>query len=576
MKRPAAKPPKVALDIVQAMDGPFGALYQGPSWDNWRAILRAAFGLPLTEEQAAFVGSVAGNRALPGRRVRELVIAAGRRAGKDAITALICAWFCLTYRPDGRVRAGERPLILLLAADRSQARNLLRYVRGLFDLPGLKPLLTRETADGFELANGLDIFVGTSDWRTVRGRTILLCVLNELSFWRDETSANPDKEVYRAILPATASLGDKAMIVMISSVHRRAGLLYERWSKFYGTNDPNVFVVQARTRQLNPLIDQQFINDARSDDPQAAAAEYDSEWRDDIAGYITRPEIEACVDFGLTVRPPQPGVRFTAWVDASSGQSRDSFCCSVGHMENDIRVIDTIIEVVPPFDPAVACAQICATLRSYNIRETVGDRWALGFVQAEFQRHGIVLNYSDKNRSDIYREALPAIRSRRVRFVDNAKMVNQFVNLERRVLPGGGERIDHPQRSGHHDDISVVVAGCLIALATPSPAENWIEYYRRLSDAHLADIDRDAITAPPNFGFSFSSGEAWVTLNVPDVIAREGSVLRGGDGNDYGFRWFGTKATVDIFRKHATALLKNPAWRSLNEAKARELIGGEA
>ena len=64
----------------------------------------------------------------------------------------------------------------------------------------------------------------------------------------------------------------------------------------------------------------------------------------------------------------------------------------------------------------------------------------------------------------LYREALPAIRSRRVPLVDNTKMVSQFVNLERRAL--GTERIDHPQRAGHHDDISVVVADCPIALAT--------------------------------------------------------------------------------------------------------------
>jgi hypothetical protein len=345
MKRPAKRPAK--LDIVTAMNTIFAGMYAGESWNPWKAILGAAFGLPLSEDQAAFVGSVTGNRELPGRRVRELVVCAGRRAGKDAVTALICAYFALTYRPDGRVRVGERPLILILAADRSQSRNLLRYCRGLFELPMLKGLIQRETADGFELANGLDVFVGTSDWRTVRGRTILLCVLNELSFWRDETSANPDKEVYRAILPATASLGDKAMIVMISSVHRRAGLLYERWQKFFGVSDPNTLVVQAATRQLNPTIDEQFVDDALADDPQAAASEYQSIWRDDLAGYISRQEIEACVDFGITVRPPQPGIRYTSHVDASSGQSKDSMCCSVGHMDSDVRVIDCIIEIVP-------------------------------------------------------------------------------------------------------------------------------------------------------------------------------------------------------------------------------------
>jgi hypothetical protein len=134
------------------------------------------------------------------------------------------------------------------------------------------------------------------------------------------------------------------MIVMISSVHRRAGLLYERWAKYYGVSDPNVLVVQARTRQLNPLIEQQFIDDARGDDPQAAASEYDSIWRDDLSGYRTRPEIEAGIDFGITVRPPQPGIRYTSHIDASSGQSKDSMCCAVGHMEGDTRVIDRIIE----------------------------------------------------------------------------------------------------------------------------------------------------------------------------------------------------------------------------------------
>jgi hypothetical protein len=75
------------------------------------------------------------------------------------------------------VRAGERPLILLLAADQSQARNPLRYINGLFQIPALKALITRETQDGFELANGIDIAVGTNDYKTVHGRAILLCVM---------------------------------------------------------------------------------------------------------------------------------------------------------------------------------------------------------------------------------------------------------------------------------------------------------------------------------------------------------------------------------------------------------------
>jgi hypothetical protein len=211
--------------IIQAMTSPalFAPYYSGPSWAPWKVVLKAAFGLRLTAEETAFFKVVAGDRDPSGRRCKELVLAIGRRGGKDAIAALLCAYAAMTYEPQGRVRAGERPLILLLAADRSQSRNLLRYVRGLFEVPLLKALITRETMDGFELSNGIDVAVGTADYRTIRGRTILLCVMNELSFWRDENSSNPDKEIWRAVVPATLTLGDQTMIVMVSSVHRRAG-----------------------------------------------------------------------------------------------------------------------------------------------------------------------------------------------------------------------------------------------------------------------------------------------------------------------------------------------------------------
>src|SRR5262249_23489862 len=151
-----------------------GAFYRGQTWDGWKAVLKAAFGLPMTAEDTEFFKIVAGDRDPPGRRCKELVLAIGRRGGKDAISALICAYAAMSFEPDGRVRAGERLLILLISADRAGARNLLRYVRGLFEIPALKVLITRETQDGFELSNGLDVSVGTADWRTIRGRTILL------------------------------------------------------------------------------------------------------------------------------------------------------------------------------------------------------------------------------------------------------------------------------------------------------------------------------------------------------------------------------------------------------------------
>jgi hypothetical protein len=561
--------------IIEAMTSArlFGAMYDGPTWKPWHAVLKAAFGLPMDDEEAAFFRLVAGNREPSGKRCKELVLAIGRRGGKDAIAALICAHAAIAYRPDGRVRAGERPLILLLGADRLQAQNLLRYVRGLFDIKALAGLIQRETRDGFELSNGIDIFVGTADWRTIRGRTVLLCIANEIAFWMDENSSNPDREIIAAVRPAMATLADQAMLVMISSVYRKSGVLFDRWEKFYGRNDPNTLVVQGSTLAFNATIASSVVDDAMADDAAVAGAEYESRWREDLAGYLTRDQIKAVVDKGITVRPPQRGVQYQAWVDASSGQGKDSMCASIGHRGDNISIVDHVIEHKPPFKPSDAVAQIAATFKAYGITRVTGDKWALGFVATEFERHGITLEHSDKPGSELYRQCRSIITSLRCRLPDNDRMVGQFSNLEVRALPGGNERIDHPR--GGHDDLSMVVAGLLVALSTElRGAAAWIEFYRRMVEEphHFArfNTDRDDIRAPgPDLGaYSFTS-EPLINVVVPEPIASTESGMLGRS-----FRRKGHNVIVEMTRSEARERLVRPGpWRTCNEALAQELEG---
>jgi hypothetical protein len=217
-------------------------------------------------------------------------------------------------------------------------------------------MVPRETQWGFELSNTVDISITTSDYRAIRGRTVLCAILDEVAFWRDDTSANPDIEVFRALRPALATLPD-SMLIGITSAYRRAGLAYKRWEKYFGRDDPRVLVIMAETRQLNPLFDQRTIDEELDDDKESASAEYLSIWRDDLSGYVTRDQILVVVERGVTVRPPQRGVQYQAWVDAFSGQGKDSMCASIGHRGDNIAIVDHVIEIKPPFKPADAVAQ---------------------------------------------------------------------------------------------------------------------------------------------------------------------------------------------------------------------------
>ncbi|WP_298373812.1 hypothetical protein [uncultured Bradyrhizobium sp.] len=491
-----------APTIIEAFNSPalFGRYFAGPSWDCWRAILHGAFALPMSAAEAELFRDVTG-REPPAKRVRELDVVAGRRSGKDSVASFIGAYVAATFQPNGRTRPGERPVVLLLGADRSQARGLLNYVKGYFtEVPALAALVQRETQDGLELTTGVDIIVATSDFRLVRGRTVLLAIFNEVSFWMQEGSASPDVETFRAVMPAMATLGDQAMLIMISSAHRRSGLLYSRWEKFYGVDNPDTLVVHTKTSQLNPTISLSIIEAAMADDPQSAAAEYNSVWRDDLAGFCSRDDVLACVDQGVTVRPPQASVRYVGFLDASSGKA-DSTTLGVASRDGESGILHCALEIPSPHDPIVALSTIAATLKSYGCSDVWGDKYAIGFTEAELRRHGINLRHSPKTRSDLYRELLPMIRSRRVRMLDIDRAVVQFAALERRALPGGGERIDHPAHGDAKDDLSNAIAGALVmATAEEGSCHGWMQYIDNEMRKHSEAVRAVQHTDEPEFG----------------------------------------------------------------------------
>jgi hypothetical protein len=397
-----------------------------------------------------------------------LWIIAGRRAGKDSVASLIAAHAAALFDQQRKLRPGERAAVLCLACDRDQSRIVLNYVRSYFSQePVLKAAVRRETADGFELENNVDITVGTNSFRSTRGRTILCAILDEVAYYRSETTATPDVEVYRAIRPGTATL-QGSMLIGISSPYRKAGLLYQKYRDHYGKAG-DVLVVKAPTMALNPTIDQAIIDQALDEDPAAAKAEWLGEFRDDIAGYADVEVIQAAVDRGVTLRPPRPGVAYVSHVDVSGG-IRDSYTAAVAHAEDGVAVLDNILEIRAPFNPTEATAQVANTLRAYGLHRTVGDRYSAQWAIEAFGKCGVQYQHSERDRSAIYLEALPLFTSGRARLLDNKRLVTQFASLERRTSPVGKDRVDHG--IGGMDDLSNSAAGAMV-LAVSGVAVDW-------------------------------------------------------------------------------------------------------
>jgi phage terminase large subunit-like protein len=219
---------EINISPADAMSSPllFEPFFRGQSWDRWRLVVKAAYGEPLSLSELAKFHEVAG-RNQPSHRVRELVCIAGRGAGKDSIASLLAACIAINFQSAGKLRPGEKAVVMCLACDREQAKIVFGYMKAYFEqLPPLQALVSN-MGESIDLRNDVSIEVHVNSFRGVRGRSLLCVIMDETAFWRDESFASPDVEVYNAVSPGLARIPG-SMLIMISSVYKRSGLLYKK------------------------------------------------------------------------------------------------------------------------------------------------------------------------------------------------------------------------------------------------------------------------------------------------------------------------------------------------------------
>jgi len=440
-----------------------GPFFVGPSWDTWRATIKAMFAEKMSAAEIEIFRTVA-ERDPPSRPVSEAAFIVGRGGGKDAVASAIATTIAVNFNPKGKLRPGEKAVVMCIAVDREQSGIVLGYIIAYFEtVPVLAKMVKTIERDGVTLRNGVSIVVATNSYRSVRGRSILCAIFDEVAFWRSEDSATPDFEVAGAVAPGLARMPG-SMLILISSAHKRSGLLHQKWKDHYGRNNDDVLVVRGTTLQFNPTFDAKIIERQLASDPQLYGAEYNSQWRDDLATFISRELLDAAVDCGVVVRAPVAGVTYVAFADPSGG-AHDSFTLGIAHREKDASaVLDLLFERKAPFNPSEVTGEIAALLKSYRCTKVVGDKYAARWVVEAFAKTGIRYAQSEADRSAIYLDCLPLFTSGRARLIDNARLVAQFAALERRTFSTGKDRVDHG-RAGH-DDACNSAAGALVLAAS--------------------------------------------------------------------------------------------------------------
>jgi hypothetical protein len=121
------------MNILDAIDDPkvFGRHFSdSDTWSAWRSFLASLFALPMSIPELAIYRECTGRSQSPTNQASEAWLVIGRRGGKSFILALIAVYLAAFRDWRSFLGPGERATVMVIAADRKQARVIMRYVLG--------------------------------------------------------------------------------------------------------------------------------------------------------------------------------------------------------------------------------------------------------------------------------------------------------------------------------------------------------------------------------------------------------------------------------------------------------------
>lgn len=430
------------------------------SWSAWFTALRCLYGLAIKNPRSKqLVKECTGRDAalLPKDGFSTALLLTGRRSGKSRIAAIVGAYEAAMSGREKMLSAGETGMVAIIAPTKKQGRVVRNYLRSAFEqTPLLRNEVVNETAEGFLLSNGVLIEVLVGDWRAVRGYTLLGCIIDEVCFFGldAESKVRSDSELLRAVKPSLATTGGPC--ICVSSPHAERGWAYRQFKNCWGNDAGKTLVWKAPSRTMNPLLDQQIIDDAMAEDAASARSEYYGEWRQDVQTYLPREIIEQCVIKNRQDLLPRTSITYRAFCDTSGGRS-DSAALAIGHRDERKIIVDFLREWPAPFNPFSIAGQMAEELKRYHLFLVTGDAYGAEYTAGAFKSHGVSYQPAEQNKNELYLELIGPICSKEIELPDSERLASQLASLERKVRSGGHDLVDHPP--GGKDDIANCVAG---------------------------------------------------------------------------------------------------------------------
>jgi len=508
-------------DIVQFVTDPeLLGLALSPAQET---LLRAIYGLPLSDAQRELYRECTGRQTAPTAAFAEATVIAGARAGKDSrIAAPIACYEAIFGRHERRLGRGERGMIPLIAQDQRATQIAFTYIREyLTGSPLLKSLIKEVLASEITLGNRITIKCFPCTLRALRGWSVPAGVMDEVAFYRLEGQADADVEIQASIRRGMIAF-PTTRLVKISTPFMRGGILYDDFTRGFGQDNPDLLVWKASSLVMNPTTAER-LEQMRRLDPVRFAREYEAEFTEDVDAFLSAASVDQAVMRGRRELPPRGDMRYVAAVDPSGGGA-DAFTLAIVHTEgrdSERRIVQDVMRGwrtrgTEPADLEGIVKEIATICRRYRLTSVYGDRYAAQWVRERFRAEGVryeqpevkvpndpgATRYLDKSLA--YLEIEPLFNQGRIDILEHPDLTRELKLLERRPRAGGRTLVDHPV--GGHDDRanSLALAAAKVVAQFKRPLFVWEPAYSEaeIRERELRQKER-MISQPVGMGGRF-------------------------------------------------------------------------
>ncbi len=447
--------------------------------DGQMAILKAIYGMAMSESEMAVFLSISEGRKPRRGGYREATVVAGVRSGKtEKILSNAMAYEAFTFRPVGLLAPGELAYVPIIAQDRTagmDARNMIEGKLQTLEERGYDVFERREgqskavTGQEIRLANRVVIKCFACNKASVRGKTCIAGGADEMAYWQTEPdSYNADYEVQRALRSRFATMSQRYRFIKISSPFAESGVL---WDDYQARSGSHRLFVQAPSWVLNPSLSEGFLADERAKDAEAFLREYGAQVGKPGGSFLAAVDVDRAMrDDRPLALPPRERRDYRAAMDAAF--KRDLFAFGIAHREGERAIFDVVRWWKPekrrPLNETEVIAECAALMKQYGVDAVIGDQFSDVPIQRDFEAHGIRFQLEAQTAAgnhEMFKNLKGCLKRGLIELPPDEMIRKDLLSLVARPLPSGGLiRVAAPSRAGFHDDISKVVAALALKL----------------------------------------------------------------------------------------------------------------